>query len=99
MAKSRVIKAQRKRTADAVLQEECDSLPWKKCSVKAAFYFTTKRGRDIDNLIGSLKSTYDGLVDAGVVPDDSPEYMVREMPEVFIDRDYPRLELTITRIA
>jgi Holliday junction resolvase RusA-like endonuclease len=99
MAKGRIVAAQRKRTVLAVQNEECESLPWAKCSVHAKFYFKDKRGRDIDNLIGALKSTYDGLVDAGIVPDDTPEYMVRDMPEVFIDRQHPRVEITITRLA
>ncbi len=99
MAKGRIVSAQRKRTAEAVALEECESLPWGKCSVHATFYFATKRGRDVDNLIASLKSTYDGLVDAGVVSDDTPEYMVRLMPEIEYDRKYPRIELTIKRLA
>lgn len=99
MAKGRIVAAQRKRTAKAVALEECESLPWGKCSVKADFYFKTKRGRDIDNLIASLKSTYDGLVDAGIVPDDTPELMVREMPTINYDKQHPRVELTIKRLA
>lgn len=99
MAKGRIVAAQRKRTARAVALEECESLPWAKCHVHAVFYFKTKRGRDVDNLIASLKSTYDGLVDAGVVPDDTPEFMVRDMPEIEYDRTHPRIELTIKRLA
>jgi Holliday junction resolvase RusA-like endonuclease len=99
MAKGRIVSAQRKRTAKAIANEECESLPWLKCSVHAKFFFATKRGRDIDNLIASLKSTYDGLVDAGVVPDDTPGYMVRTMPEIEYDKKYPRVELTIKRLA
>lgn len=98
-AKASAVKAQRRRTREAIALEECESLPWKRCSVKADFYFGTKRGRDVDNLMGALKSTYDGIVDAGVVPDDIPEFMVREMPTINYDKEYPRVELTITRLA
>ena len=41
-----------------------------------------KRRRDADNLVGMLKACCDGIVDAGVVPDDTPEFMVKEMPVI-----------------
>lgn len=34
-----------------------------------------KRRRDRDNLVATLKPCMDGLVDAGVIPDDTPEYL------------------------
>lgn len=33
------------------------------------------RRRDRDNLVATLKPCMDGLVDAGVIPDDTPEYL------------------------
>lgn len=38
------------------------------------------RRRDADNLVLILKAACDGLVDAGVVPDDTPELMRKHMP-------------------
>jgi crossover junction endodeoxyribonuclease RusA len=38
------------------------------------------RRRDADNLVPILKACCDGLVDAGVVPDDTPELMRKVMP-------------------
>ena len=34
-----------------------------------------RRRRDRDNLVATLKPCMDGLVDAGVIPDDTPEYL------------------------
>jgi crossover junction endodeoxyribonuclease RusA len=43
----------------------------------------TRRCRDGgENLCPTLKACIDGVVDAGVVPDDAPEYVKRTMPEV-----------------
>lgn len=42
----------------------------------------TKHRRDADNTVPTLKALCDGLVDAGVVPDDTPEYMTKTMPEI-----------------
>jgi crossover junction endodeoxyribonuclease RusA len=45
------------------------------CDVTLTWFTTIKRVRDEDNMALLLKSLCDGLVDAGVVPDDSPEFM------------------------
>lgn len=42
-----------------------------------------KRRRDEDNLVATLKPACDGLVDAGVVDDDTRLYMTKVMP--FVD--------------
>lgn len=96
--KASAIKKRRRITAEAVEIEECETLPWEKCHVHADFYYKTNRRRDVDNAIGSLKSTYDGLVDSGIVSDDTPDKMVRDMPSLLVDKDYPRIEITITRL-
>jgi crossover junction endodeoxyribonuclease RusA len=77
--------------------EQIETAPWGHCDVKAVFYCKTKRGRDTDNAMGSLKSDYDGIQAAGLVPDDTPEYMERIQPTFEIDREYPRVEMIITR--
>lgn len=39
------------------------------------WFVTDNRRRDEDNMVGLLKPLCDGLVDAGVVPDDTPQWM------------------------
>jgi len=39
-----------------------------------------KRRRDSDSLVATLKPAIDGIVDAGVIPDDTPEYVSWEPP-------------------
>ena len=41
-----------------------------------------RRRRDEDNLILTAKPCWDGLVDAGVVPDDTSDYMTKLMPRI-----------------
>ena len=58
-----------------------------------------KRRRDPDNLVVPLfKALCDGIVDAGIVPDDTPAYMVRSMPVIAAPDGDPRLLLTIREI-
>lgn len=42
-----------------------------------------KRRRDPSNVMPTQKAVVDGMVDAGVVPDDTPEFVVEEMPALF----------------
>lgn len=48
-----------------------------RCSVEMVWYVNTKHRRDVDNPILTLKALCDGLVDAELVPDDTPEYMAK----------------------
>lgn len=41
-----------------------------------------KRRRDPLNLVATLKAVEDGIVDAGVIPDDTPDYSVPTMPVI-----------------
>lgn len=38
------------------------------------------RRRDSTNLVATLKACEDGIVDAGIVPDDTPQYVTSIMP-------------------
>lgn len=58
------------------------------------------RRRDPEGLIATQKPCIDGLVDAGVVPDDSPEFVTWSAPVIdAADSQEPHLYLTIERIA
>ena len=50
--------------------------------VEMTWYVGDRRRRDSDNAVSTLKPLADGLVDAGVVPDDTPEYMDKRMPQI-----------------
>ena len=49
-----------------------------------------------ENYADTLKAAIDGVVDAGVVPDDTPEYVIRLMPVVApVDRGDHGVFLTL----
>jgi len=97
-----MVAASRKRfrrlTSEAIEAEQIDTMPWGKLSVTPTLYFKTNRRRDIDNAMGSLKSVYDGIVDSGLVPDDTQEYMKREELILDVDKNCPRVIMCIERI-
>lgn len=71
-----------------------------RCSVQLIWVVArADRRRDADNIVPTLKAMADGLVDAGVVRDDTPDLMVK--PECIIElrRGEPaHLELVVTRL-
>lgn len=57
------------------------------------------RRRDEDNIIVTAKPLWDGLMDAGVVPDDTSEFMTKLMPKIHKHEknQLPLMWLTIER--
>ena len=59
------------------------------------FYEANKR-RDKDNIAGiAHKFIQDALTDSGILVDDGWEYVESFSDEFYIDRKYPRIEVTI----
>ena len=58
-----------------------------------------KRKRDVDNPVETVKPLADGLVDAGVVPDDSWQYMEGKGVEIVYDKGVRELFLTIEELG
>lgn len=54
--------------------------PMQLCEVELHYAPPDKTRRDADGLVAYLKPFCDGLVDAGIVPDDTPQYMRKHMP-------------------
>ena len=70
------------------------SMPWRKATAKARFYFRTKARRDEDNCASSLKPVWDGFADAGIWLDDCG---VTHLPvEIHHDPHNPRLEIDVS---
>ena len=53
-----------------------------------------------ENVAPTMKPMIDGLVDAGIVVDDSPQYVIRDMPTVLYEKGAtPHMELRIEMVA
>lgn len=73
--------------------------PQSAITVELHYWPKDRRRRDPDNLVsGVLKPCVDGLVDAGIVPDDAPPYVLIRMPRIMPPRPdrQIRWELIIT---
>lgn len=98
------VKADKVRTVrDAVhiLARAAKIPPCRKVAVTLIYTPRDRRRRDSLNLIPTQKACEDGLVDAKVVPDDTPVYLESRMPLIDLpDRDSPApLQLLIQRLA
>ena len=51
--------------------------------------------RDPDNIMGGQKFIMDGLVQAGVIPNDSQKYILGIYHRFMVDRKNPRIEVEI----
>ena len=95
--KASAVKRHRKLAREAIEDAEIESMPWGHVSVDVQIFYHTRRTRDEDNAMGSLKPYYDGIVDSGLVADDDKANMSRTIPELLFDEKSPRVEITLTR--
>lgn len=67
-------------------------------TIQVALPFRMARGRDPHNYVGTtIKAIVDGVKDAGLIPDDTPEWATVLEPTVDIQRDKTRpLMATVT---
>lgn len=64
-----------------------------RCEILQKVYFPTTRRADIDNTVP--KFILDGLVESGMVVDDSYDHITKLVLEAGYDKESPRTELTI----
>jgi hypothetical protein len=86
-----------KRTAYFATLDAAREMSFEKANVLAKFYHKTKRRRDDVNHLAMLKSAYDGVVQAGLLPDDDREHLRTVGAEFYVDTKNPRVELIFTR--
>lgn len=66
----------------AWVEQELVVKQFRKAQATERFYWPDKRRRDVRNAEGSLKSYWDGIIDAGVLPDDDYEHLTH-LPSEF----------------
>lgn len=67
--------------------------------VTLVWYAPTRAARDADNPVATLKPVCDGLVDAGLVPDDTPEWMDKRPVQIVYRKNEPGVELHVETAA
>jgi Holliday junction resolvase RusA-like endonuclease len=96
-AKARIVKQSRTTAREMVQLSTHAPPPYTAACCEPRFFFANNRKRDRDNLLASLKPSFDGLADGGLIVNDSA---ITYLPVVVaIDRIDPRVELHITETA
>jgi len=98
MTKARAVKAYREeariQALKAIRVTRRPAPKMVEAKVGATFFFALERRRDPDNLLASIKSAFDGIVDSGMLADDNK---LTHLPaQIGVDRYYPRLVITVT---
>ncbi|MBE3099905.1 MAG: RusA family crossover junction endodeoxyribonuclease [Planctomycetes bacterium] len=96
MAKARAVKRYRE-TAYLLALAERPARPMHAAKVTARFFFSTRRRRDRDNLLASLKPAFDSIADARVVTNDAG--MIHMPVEQYVDRTDPRVEIVVEAVV
>lgn len=79
-AKARLVAAVRESFAWRVRADRVE--PQSHVTVQLHYQPQDRRRRDPSNLMPTQKACVDGLVDAGVVPDDTPKFVTELMPVI-----------------
>lgn len=79
-----------------MLCQQATSQQWKRAWILYRFYFRDLRHRDEANAIHSQKPAIDGIIDAGLLPNDSWHHLNIAGVESHLDRQNPRVELLLT---
>jgi crossover junction endodeoxyribonuclease RusA len=83
----------------ALAASEAHIPPMQFCSVVMLWTVPDKKRRDEENPMPDFKAACDGLVDAGVVPDDTPQYMAKFMPVITYEKGVAAVRFEVTGIA
>ena len=92
-------KRYRRLACEAALAQGIETGPWERATVRACFCHFQHRRRDDVNHLSMLKPAYDGLVDAGLLVDDDADHLTTMPASFAVNREFPRVELTVERIA
>ncbi len=101
--RTRMMKAAATKKYRAVCKENAEQArietgPWPRAQARLTFYWKDKRRRDIRNAEAMMKAAYDGIVDAGILIDDSYDHLTHLPTEFECDPKCPRVEIVIERM-
>ena len=96
---SRYAKLKKEHTLSVALEAKVQGLKPVIGMVRVTFYwYEPNRKRDPDNVRHGAKDALDGLVEAGILKDDSARYVPEIRDHFLHDKDHPRVEVEITEL-
>ena len=74
-----------------VTEQGYSNLSIERCEIRQVIYYPTNRRHDVDNSVP--KFILDGLVEGGMLIDDSSEHLEELHLKCLVDKEHPRTEL------
>ena len=87
------------RSAATVCAKASKVAPLGRSAITTVWFVPDKRRRDAGSLSLTTKAAIDGLVDAGVWPDDNSDWITQESYRIELDKTNPRIEIHIEETA
>lgn len=84
-------------TAVQMMEQRIKRGEWASAVVDYSFCVPDRRRRDIVNMMQSQKPAIDGVVSAGLIPDDDWQHLVIGKVTVWVDKPEAGVVLTFTR--
>lgn len=91
-------KIKREETERVAMEARIQLRTWKAQNLPVTLsyrWYTVDLRKDCDNVAYAQKYVQDGLVEAGVLPNDSRKYVSGFRHEFFVDKNNPRVEIDI----
>ena len=79
-------------------EEHIQGPPMEQAVISYEFTVTSKRRRDLDNLVASMKAAQDGLVDAGVIRADDSQHLRLGKVSLVVGKE-AKTTITVERIG
>lgn len=86
-----------KEICEYYFREQCNKVFTKPLLFTFKWYEKTKR-RDKDNICSAVKLIFDGMQQAGVLKNDGWKQIENWTNEFYVDKNYPRVEITIKEL-
>lgn len=72
--------------------------PIELCEVEEVFTIPTRRRMDIDGIVGAAKPWLDGIVDAGIIPDDDWKHVRKLYGSIVYEKGVTKSEIIIREV-
>jgi hypothetical protein len=73
--------------------------PWDFVDIEVVFVKPTRAARDPDNVVGAAKPLIDGLVLAGLLPDDSDRHVRKVCGSTLYEKGVREVRVTVTQVG
>lgn len=87
-----------RKNAHTLASQIVNDVKWERARIFYRFYKSNKGTLDESNMIQRMKAAVDGIVDTGLIPDDSNKHLEIGPVHSGVDKINPRIEIVLQRL-